>query len=138
MPNILLETTDCASRAAVQAFGIAGSNLDSPSKFVRASRSGQERLWDWRLPEGMRDAETLRFSEIEFWQQKQAFLALPSAMLAAYTGEFVIVRNGQILDHDRSLPALTSRFFRQVGDMAVYISRIGGESELRIDTPFFD
>lgn len=142
MPGIILDTTDAASHVTAQAFGVASSELDRPPKFLRESRlAGEMLIPNWRSPRDpgtLREANPPTFAEIEFWNQKQAFLALPPAVLRPYVDQFVIAHNGQILDHDPNLQVLTSRFFRQVGDLPVYITRIGGDLEVRIDTPFFD
>lgn len=141
MSSILLETTDAASHFPSRAIGFASAGLDSPSKFLRESRVAEILPGHWRFPPNpgtARSAESLTFSEVEFWLEKQAFLSLPPTALAQYMGEFVVVHNGQILDHDPDLRVLTNRFFHQVDDMPVYITKVGDQLELRIDTPFFE
>jgi hypothetical protein len=76
--------------------------------------------------------------EREFRRQKELFLAIEPLFLAPYEGQYVISRNGVIVDHDTDLPTLTQRFVRQHGYVPIYISRIGKPMELIIDTPFFD
>jgi hypothetical protein len=70
----------------------------------------------------------------EFERQRDAFLAIPEADLLRFAGEFVLSRDGRIVDHDRDLVALTSRS----GTAPVYITRAGEDLEMGIDTPFLD
>ena len=84
------------------------------------------------------EADPVSAEELEFWLQKEAFLATPAEDLARYAGEFVLARDGRIEDHDRALSELTRRSVENFGDVPVYITYIGGELEFRIDTPFLD
>ncbi len=70
----------------------------------------------------------------EFERQRNAFLTIPKADLFRYAGEFVLSRDGQVVDHDRDLIALTSRS----GTAPVYITRVGEDLEMGIATPFLD
>lgn len=74
--------------------------------------------------------------DVEFEQQRLAFRMIPSAHLVRYAGEFVLSRDGQIVDHDVDLAALTRRSMETLGDIPVYIEKVGEEFEIRIDTPF--
>ncbi len=76
--------------------------------------------------------------EVEFWLEKQAFKMIPKRQLARYEGMFVASMNGHIVDSDANLEALTDRFFTRFGDVPVYMTQVGQELELRIDTPFFE
>lgn len=75
--------------------------------------------------------------EIEFQQQKDAFLDIPPQNLAQYQDQYVVSHNGEILDHDQDLPTLTARFFTAHGDIPVYISKVGQEEDQWIVTPLF-
>ena len=80
-------------------------------------------------------------SEAQFRQQRDAFIRRSVSeplFLAPYQGLFVVSQDGQIVDSDVSLNALTARFFAKHGDMPVYATRIGGVTEERIETPFYD
>lgn len=76
--------------------------------------------------------------EREFNEQEQAFQQIPPLLLEPYRGQFVVCHDGTVLDSDVDLYTLTNRFFARHGDMPVYITRIGGEVDEVIDTPFFD
>jgi hypothetical protein len=45
--------------------------------------------------------------------------------------------NGRIVDSDEDFVTLTRRFFETFGDVAVYITKIGDDAGIVIDTPFF-
>jgi len=75
-------------------------------------------------------------TELEFQQQKEAFLAIPPLFRVQYQNQYVVSHNGEILDHDSDLPTLTARFFAQHGDMPVYITKVGQEEEQWVVTPF--
>lgn len=77
-------------------------------------------------------------TELEFWLERQAFDMIPRGQLTQYEGRFVASRGGQIVDSDTALERLTERFFGRFGDVPVYMTRIGQEPDIRIDTPFFD
>lgn len=84
-------------------------------------------------------ATKLESQELAFEREKLAFQTIPPNILARHVGNFVAVRAGQILDADPDLPTLMTRFFRNYGEGAVYITRVGDDQDdLRIDTPFFD
>jgi len=76
--------------------------------------------------------------EREFEEQKEAFENIPPLLLEQYRGQFVVAHGGEILDHDSDFAVLTRRFFKQHGDMPVYMTQIGDEAGESIDTPFFD
>lgn len=76
--------------------------------------------------------------ERAFREQREAFLAIPPLLLAPYQGQFVVSRNGEILDSDNDLPTLTKRFFGQRGDIQVYITQVEPIEEEASLTSFFD
>jgi hypothetical protein len=102
--------------------------------------SGEDRARECILHDYDTDqtAKVTELGEVEFRRQKRAFEAILPAQLSQYSGQFVISKDGQILDHDLDLVSLTNRFFGQHRDAQVYITRVGGMPEIRIDTPFFD
>lgn len=69
-----------------------------------------------------------------FEEQKRAFEAISAKVLAAYSGRFVVSRNGKIVDSDENLSTLTRRFFHRHRSARVYITRVG-DHPLRILTP---
>jgi len=75
-------------------------------------------------------------SEREFNEQKRLFEQIPPLLLEPYRGLFVISHNGQILDADTDLDALTNRFFVEHGDVPIYLKKIGGQLREVIDTHF--
>lgn len=77
-------------------------------------------------------------AEIEFQEQEHAFHRILPLDLVPYAGEYVVSRDGRIVDHDVDLPTLTNRFFSRYGDLPVYITKIGEEESEAIDTPFLD
>ena len=90
-------------------------------------------------PGGTRlDTEPLSPKELDYWFEKQAFEMIPRDQLAQYAGKFVASKNGIIVRSDTELEHLTEWFFSQYGDVPVYITQIGDDFEVRIDTPFFD
>lgn len=84
------------------------------------------------------NAEPLAPGDLEFWLEKRAFGMIPKDHLAPYEGKFVASRDGNIVDSDAQLEALTDRFFGRFGDVPVYMARVGEDFELRVDTPFFE
>ena len=83
-------------------------------------------------------AAILTDSEREFAEQQQAFEQIPPLLLEQYRGRFVASMNGRIVDSDEDFVTLTHRFFETFGDVAVYITKIGDDAGIVIDTPFFD
>lgn len=81
------------------------------------------------------DAGPVPAFELEFWLEKQAFLFIPPSDLRIYEGEFVATRNGQVVDHDADLSALTDRFFTRFGDVPVYIAFVGDEPQEYLPSP---
>jgi hypothetical protein len=74
----------------------------------------------------------------EFELQKDAFEAIPPIILAQYQGQFVVSRDGRILDSGNDLPELTKRFFDKHGKVHVYITRIPPAIPEQVLTPFFE
>ena len=77
-------------------------------------------------------------SEREFQEQKEAFEQIPPLLLEQYRGHFVASSNGRIVDSDEDFIALTHRFFENFGDVPVFITKIGRDDGISIETPFFD
>jgi hypothetical protein len=71
----------------------------------------------------------------EYSEQKEAFEAIPAHRLSRYADMWVIARNGEIVASNSDLNKMTAQYFRRAGDIAVYITRIGGEPEDYIDSP---
>ncbi len=77
-------------------------------------------------------------AEEEYIRQKEAFLRRSISeplLLAPYRGRFVASRDGQIVDSDIDLAAVTNRFFSQYGDVPVYIGRVDGRRKVFLDSP---
>jgi hypothetical protein len=74
-------------------------------------------------------------SSAEFEEQKKAFLRIPTGQLVQYRNEFIVSRDGHIVDHDEDLSALTNRFFSRSGSVPVYITRVGGPLQVTLRTP---
>ena len=94
--------------------------------------SGYWGALDIRLPEYERATR-----DEEFEEQKAAFKNIPSECFEPYRGRFVATRNGEIVDSDDDLTALTRRFFREHGDVPVYITRVGEPMHVTLRTPRF-
>ena len=73
--------------------------------------------------------------DLEFQEQKEAFNRIPPSALLEYRGRFIASRNGQIVDSDSNLAALTRRFFREHGDVPVFITKVGEPIYLTSATP---
>jgi len=73
--------------------------------------------------------------ETDFERQKRLFQAIPGDTLANYHDRFVASREGEIVDSDIDLPALTNRFFRAYGDVPVYITKVGERRQVLLRTP---
>src|SRR5262245_37540875 len=58
-----------------------------------------------------------------FLAQKKAFGAISEERLRQYQGRYVASLNGEIVDSDTDLVALTRRFFEVNGEVAVYITK---------------
>jgi hypothetical protein len=84
------------------------------------------------------ESPNVTLSEIEFQEQKRMFNEIPPLLLEQYRGMFVASRNGQIVDSDADFTTLAHRFFQNFGDVAVYVTKIGHDDGVFIDTPFFD
>ena len=130
---------------SVRSIQRAGSSRYSTRLLPRDS-GGAQRMGgqlNQQLFEAQADsADVLDFGEIlreaAFRRQKLAFEGLPQAELARYNAQFVITKDGQILDHDPDLVTLTMRFFStHPKDEQVYIAKVGGTLEIRVTTPFF-
>jgi hypothetical protein len=83
-------------------------------------------------------AQKLTDSEREFEEQKRLFQRNLPLLLEQYRGQFVASRNGDIVDSDEDFVTLTHRFFQNAGDVPVYITKIGEDEGIFIETPFSD
>lgn len=150
MTDILLHPTDCASitsNCIVRGFdGEAGKE-----KLVLRQQwqMGEKTVYEgmFILDQGCvfsavqtiyPHSSTMTQGEQEFYEQKEAYLAIPPLILAPYKGQYVVVHNGEILDSDSDLPTLTGRFFAEHEDMPIYVTKVGEEIAATIDTPFLD
>jgi hypothetical protein len=75
-------------------------------------------------------------AETEYERQERLFHMISQAVLGQYQGQFVVSRNGEIVDSDTDLTRLGRRFFGEHGDVSVYITKAGGPIEVTIATPF--
>ena len=82
--------------------------------------------------------QNLTPSEREFEEQKTLFQQILPLFLEQYRNQFVASMNGQIVDSDEDFITLAHRFFAANGDVPVYITKIGDDPGIVIDTPFFD
>jgi len=74
--------------------------------------------------------------EVAFLRQRRAFRAIAQGDLIRYRGQFVVAKDGQIVDHDHDLVVLSGRFFAQHPNDSVYVTFVDGPA-LQINTPFF-
>ncbi len=77
-------------------------------------------------------------SEIEFEEQKREFKKILPLFLEQYRDQFVASMNGRIVDSDEDFITLAHRFFERFGDVPAYITKIGDDPGIIVDTPFFD
>lgn len=77
-------------------------------------------------------------AEVTFRIQRDAFLKIPPLIKQQYRGEYIISKDGAIVDHDSDIDRLTERFFGNQRPVDVFITLINGETEAALDTPFFD
>jgi hypothetical protein len=87
------------------------------------------------IPEWPKEIDLI---EEEFNKQKKAFLkraAEEPLFLTPYLGKFVACCDGNIVDNDSDVIALTDRFFTRYGDVPVYIGKIGRKRKVFIDSP---
>lgn len=59
----------------------------------------------------------LAAEELAFRQQREK-------LMARYSGQFVAIYRGCVVDHDKNDEALAARLFRKLGDAAFYIARL--------------
>lgn len=69
-----------------------------------------------------------------FEKQKLAFKSIPTQSLEPFLGQFVVSRNGTVVDHDTDLVALNLRVIERYGNLPVYITRLGKKAKM--PTPF--
>ena len=88
------------------------------------------------MPEPGLEYDPQGSADPEFERQRAAFLAIPKAELRRYAGEFVLSKDGAIVDHDPTMGELTRRSVERFGSAPVYFTKVGEDVEVRIDTPF--
>jgi hypothetical protein len=94
--------------------------------------AGVLKFWsDFQVP-------TISESDRAFNEQKKLFEAIPPLLLEQYRGQFVASRDGQIVDSDEDFVNLTYRFFQNAGDVPVYMTKIGEDEGVFVETPFSD
>jgi hypothetical protein len=99
----------------------------TPEERQQIARAGARQRWS-KVKEGksIRTSRPLLSADDAFEIQKKAFQEIPARVLAQYEHQFVISRDGQIIDSDFDLPTLTRRFFKRRRRSSVYITRVGG------------
>ncbi len=71
-----------------------------------------------------------------FDSERIAFENLEPELRDRYDGVFVAVHQGEVVDSDRDLQILVSRFFENFNDASVYIGYVGKQQPvLRIASP---
>jgi hypothetical protein len=108
-----------------------------PRRFSKFLAALQESKQGWRpVVRPYRHRNIQSIVDREFEKQRQLFQSIPISELKPYHGQFVASYNGQIVDHDDDLAALTYRFFSQYGEeAAVYMTRIGEPIRVVLSTP---
>lgn len=103
------------------------SPRDSDSGFMAPPAPPASDLFSAR---GIADDQT------PFDRERAAFKRL-LPMLTKYSGHFVAIHNGQVVDFDMSRNVLVQRFFRKHGEGAsLYVGFIGARPSVQIPTPF--
>lgn len=64
------------------------------------------------------------------WQREyEAFQQLLPQLLPTYSGEYVVVHNGQVVDRGPDDVALALRFFAQHGSIPIHVGLVTGKPE---------
>jgi hypothetical protein len=125
----------CVSSGGSLMISDPGANVGSPqireAKMEADGRSGWINLL---IPQ----EQQLTDSDREFNEQKRLFETIPPLLLEQYRGQFVASRDGMVVDSDDDFVTLTHRFFQDAGDVPVYITKIGHDDGIFIETPFSD
>ncbi len=79
-------------------------------------------IWDFILP-----PEQEVDAEADYRREQRAFLRLLPDLLRTHPGLFVAIHDGKAVMLNRSDVELARTFFRQYGDVSVYIGFIGDE-----------
>lgn len=140
MATIILDTSTDSSRFRVAAIRFAGSDVVSQPKYLGdRGEVVRARTLNFRVESGTKlGADPIAPSELEYWTQKQAFLLIPKDQRLRYSGQFVVARDGRIMDSDADLATLVNRFFSRFGDAPAYVTKIDGAIDFHIATPFFE
>lgn len=133
--HLWLNVTDLETTKALYFSGyVPGLSrlTESASPTVEVGKSASNRAFPRALKRSVR-----RIREKEFDRQKEAFSGISPELLEPHKGRFVASRNGEIVDSDDDLTVLTGRFFREHGDVPVYITKVGEPIQATIKTPLF-
>lgn len=71
-----------------------------------------------------------------FADERESFNTMFPMLLSRYSGEWVAISGGQVIEHDRDRKAVTRRFFSDRTRGPVYIGLVGLSSTVRQATPF--
>ena len=89
--------------------------------------------------------KALRSYLVQFRREKiqaetEAFKQQREELLAKYSGQYVAVHNGQVIDHDQDLRTLHLRVFDQLGHLPVLLKQVTNEPdhELVFRSPRFE
>lgn len=67
--------------------------------------------------------------------EKEAFQSLRMMLESRHPGEYVAIKQGAVVDHDRSRLKLVQRFFGEGGEGPVYVGFVGPQQVIRVPTP---
>jgi hypothetical protein len=70
-------------------------------------------------------------------EEAEAFWAMQANLVARYPGEYVAVRQGQVVDHDPDVVRLERRVAERWGEAAVLIAPVTDESRRDLSTVSF-
>ncbi len=71
--------------------------------------------------------------EQQIREESARFRAQHSSLLATYTGEYIAMRNGEVLDHDLDVQALYLRMRERFGDELILIAPVTDTPEPTYD-----
>lgn len=139
MPPLLLETTTTTSIAIHQSYDkddgtIVDKNYKNLGYTLTVEISGGQLVRVDLIQDNPPQSDE---SDLEFRRQKDAFLSIPPLLRSPYQGQYVVSRNGEIVDSDFDLLELSRRFFGAHGDVPVYIAKVDGEEIEYLDSPIY-
>ncbi len=132
MPDFITDISSGSSNTDIKT--VSSSDVIGPvlvKEFEMSLIVGAPKYWILQTP-------TITESEREFEEQKKLFEQIPPLLLEPYRGQFVVSKDGQVVASDEDFQKLAVRFFTAFGDVPAYITKIGEDSGIFIDTPFFD